>query len=51
MNKQIGLWIDLEIKGLSDKVVRVGTADKMTDRQIAAEVRQHLQIKKAQLDR
>lgn len=33
----------LEIQGLSDRIVAIKTADKMTDDQIAAEVRQHFQ--------
>ena len=39
----------LEIKGLGENIVRVGTVDKMTDRQIAAKVREYLRRKKAQL--
>jgi hypothetical protein len=38
----------LESKGLGERVVRVETVDKMTDRQIAAKVRQYLRRQKAQ---
>jgi hypothetical protein len=39
----------LENKGLGEHIVRIGAADKMTDRQIAAKVRDYLQRKKAQV--
>jgi hypothetical protein len=38
----------LENKGLGECVVRVETVDKMTDRQIAAKVREYLRRQKAQ---
>ena len=41
----------LESKDLGEHIVRVGTADRMTDRQIAAKVREYLRRKKAQSPR
>ncbi len=38
----------LETDGLGDHVVRIGSIDKMTDRQITAKVREYLRRQKAQ---
>ena len=40
---KVELETRLEKEGLKGRIVEIGTMDKMTDRQIAAKVRQHFQ--------
>jgi len=57
MTREVGVWIDLEleerlgIEGLRGRIVGIETVDKMTDRQVAARVRQRFLKSKRKLQK